>query len=142
HKVFSTLLVLVQNSGRVVEKDLLMNEVWPDEDVEEGNLAQHICILRRALEECSGGPKYIETVPRRGYRFAAKVIRGEEQVDDNEAVSIAVLPFVNASNDPQMEYLSDGITETIMNGLSHLPRLRVLARNTAFRYRDADIDPQ
>lgn len=65
-KTFSTLLVLVQKRGHVVEKDVLMAEVWPDEDVEEGNLAQHICMLRKVLGE---NPNYIETIPRRGYRF-------------------------------------------------------------------------
>lgn len=65
-KALSTLLVLVRNIGHVVEKDVLMAEVWPDEVVEEGNLAQHICTLRKALGE---NPNYIETIPRRGYRF-------------------------------------------------------------------------
>ena len=65
-KALSTLLVLVRNMGHVVEKDVLMAEVWPDEFVEEGNLAQHIFMLRKALGE---NPKYIETIPRRGYRF-------------------------------------------------------------------------
>ncbi len=65
-KALSTLLVLVRNMGHVVEKEVLMAEVWPDEDVEEGNLAQHICTLRKALGE---NPNYIETIPRRGYRF-------------------------------------------------------------------------
>src|SRR5438552_7570590 len=70
-KVVSTLILLVRNNGRVVEKDVLMTEVWPDEYVEEGNLAQHIFILRRALGESTESPRYIETVPRRGYRFVA-----------------------------------------------------------------------
>ena len=65
-KALSTLLVLVRNMGHVVEKHVLMAEVWPDEFVEEGNLAQHVFMLRRALGE---NPRYIETVPRRGYRF-------------------------------------------------------------------------
>jgi DNA-binding winged helix-turn-helix (wHTH) protein len=65
-KTLSTLLVLVQNMGHVVEKDVLMAEVWPDEVVEEGNLSQHIFTLRKALGE---NLKYIETIPRRGYRF-------------------------------------------------------------------------
>ncbi|HEX5705575.1 MAG TPA: winged helix-turn-helix domain-containing protein [Pyrinomonadaceae bacterium] len=71
-KALSTLIVLVRNMGHVVEKNILMNEVWPDEDVEEGNLAQHIFMLRKALGE---NPKYIETVPRRGYRFLATTNR-------------------------------------------------------------------
>src|SRR6266446_9844476 len=72
-KVLSTLLLLVRNNGHLVEKDVLMNEVWPDGFVEEGNLAQHIFMLRRALGESSESPTYLETVPRRGYRFLAKV---------------------------------------------------------------------
>ena len=65
-KALSTLLVLVRNMGHLVEKDVLMAEVWPDEVVEEGNLAQQIFTLRKALGEST---QYIETVPRRGYRF-------------------------------------------------------------------------
>jgi DNA-binding winged helix-turn-helix (wHTH) protein/predicted negative regulator of RcsB-dependent stress response len=65
-KAVSTLLVLVRNMGHVVEKDVLMAEVWPHEYVEEGNLAQHVFMLRRALGD---NPRYIETIPRRGYRF-------------------------------------------------------------------------
>src|SRR3977135_1861610 len=65
-KAMSTLIVLVQNVGHVVEKDQLMKEVWPDTFVEEGNLAQHVFNLRRALGETTDGSKYIETVPRRG----------------------------------------------------------------------------
>jgi len=141
-KVLSTLLLLVRNNGRVVEKNVLMTEVWPDEYVEEGNLAQHIFILRKALGENTGSPRYIETVPRRGYRFVAEMIEPDKKDDDKEIVSLAVLPFINASNDPNMEYLSDGITESIMNGLSHLPQLKVTARSTVFRYKGTGIDPQ
>ena len=68
-KAVSTLIVLVRNKGHVVEKDDLMKEVWPNEFVEEGNLAQHIFMLRRAFGETANRPNYIETVPRRGYRF-------------------------------------------------------------------------
>jgi serine/threonine-protein kinase len=56
--------------------------------------------------------------------------------------SLAVLPFVNVSNDPDTEYLSDGITETVINNLSQLPQLRVMARSTVFRYKGQDVDPQ
>src|ERR1044071_10030045 len=72
-KVLSTLILLVRNNGHVVEKDVLMDEVWPDEYVEEGNLAQHIFILRKAFGESTDNPKYIETVPRRGYRFVVEM---------------------------------------------------------------------
>jgi pimeloyl-ACP methyl ester carboxylesterase/DNA-binding winged helix-turn-helix (wHTH) protein len=79
HKVFDTLIVLVQNNGHVISKDKLMEMVWPDSFVEETNLAQNISILRKALGETSG-TKYIETVPKIGYRFVAPVkeIRQEQ----------------------------------------------------------------
>ena len=72
-KAFETLLVLVRNSGHVVQKDELMKEVWPDAFVEEANLTQNIFALRRTLGESTAEPQYIETVPRRGYRFVAPV---------------------------------------------------------------------
>jgi DNA-binding winged helix-turn-helix (wHTH) protein/pimeloyl-ACP methyl ester carboxylesterase len=80
-KAFETLVVLVENSGHVLSKDELMKKVWPDSFVEENNLSQNISQLRRALqvagEEAS---HYIETVPRRGYRFKAQVrVREEEE---------------------------------------------------------------
>lgn len=70
-KVLHTLLVLVENSGRVVSKDELMKAVWPDTFVEEGNLTQNISVLRKVLGENRGDNIFIETVPRQGYRFIA-----------------------------------------------------------------------
>jgi DNA-binding winged helix-turn-helix (wHTH) protein len=72
-KAFDTLLILVENSGHVLSKDELMEKVWPDSFVEENNLAQNISMLRKALGEESGGQRFIETVPKRGYRFVAEV---------------------------------------------------------------------
>src|SRR5262245_36939488 len=72
-KVFDTLLVLVENSGRVVSKDELMQSLWPDTFVEESNLTQNISQLRRALGDGAAGAQYIETIPKRGYRFVAGV---------------------------------------------------------------------
>lgn len=72
-KVFDTLLVLVENGGRLVEKQELMQRLWPDSFVEEINLNRSISTLRRALGETAGNSVYIETVPKRGYRFLAQV---------------------------------------------------------------------
>jgi DNA-binding winged helix-turn-helix (wHTH) protein/TolB-like protein/Tfp pilus assembly protein PilF len=72
-KAFDTLLVLVENSGHVLGKEELMEKVWPESFVEENNLAQNISVLRKALGEGAEGMKYIETVPKRGYRFVAEV---------------------------------------------------------------------
>src|ERR1041384_6812757 len=68
-EVFDTLLVLLENSSHVLTKKELMEKVWPDSFVEENNLAQNISILRKAL----GEDKYIQTVPKRGYRFVGDV---------------------------------------------------------------------
>ena len=72
-KAFDTLLVLVEHQGHVLGKDELMEKVWPDTFVEENNLAQNISMLRKALGEEGGGQKFIETVPKRGYRFVSHV---------------------------------------------------------------------
>ncbi len=72
-KAFETLLVLVERSGHVVEKGDLMQRVWPDTFVEEGGLARNISVLRKALGEDPSRPQYIDTVPKRGYRFASGV---------------------------------------------------------------------
>ena len=94
-KVFDTLLLLVRNSGHVVEKDELMGAVWPDTVVEENNLNQNISALRRVLGESEESGKYIETLPRRGYRFVAGVseIRDEsvEIVVDKRTLSTVVI---------------------------------------------------
>lgn len=78
-KAFDTLLVLVENSGHVLSKDELMAKVWPDSFVEENNLAQNISALRKALGADRSVQKYIETVPKRGYRFTAEVRENVER---------------------------------------------------------------
>jgi DNA-binding winged helix-turn-helix (wHTH) protein len=86
-KVFDILLVLVERGGHVVEKDDLMKRVWPDTFVEEGNLTQSVSLLRKALGEAPGGPQFIETISRRGYRFVAEVREGRES--EAKAVPVA-----------------------------------------------------
>ena len=72
-KAYETLLVLVENSGRILEKEELLNQVWPDAFVEEATLAKNVSTLRKVLAEGDGTRDYIETIPKRGYRFAAEV---------------------------------------------------------------------
>src|SRR5262245_16660594 len=72
-KVYNILIVLLEHNGRLVEKERLMQIIWPDTYVEEGNLVANISILRKALGESQGKPQFIETVPKRGYRFIAPV---------------------------------------------------------------------
>jgi eukaryotic-like serine/threonine-protein kinase len=78
-KAFDTLLALVENPGHILEKEELMRRVWPDTIVEENNLTQNISALRKALGRDSGENTYIETIPRRGYRFAVAVHERREE---------------------------------------------------------------
>src|SRR4030095_5294882 len=90
-KVFDTLLILVENHGHVVEKKELMDLLWPETFVEESSLTQNISLLRRALTEGENDLHYIETIPKRGYRFVAKVNRVDESIngDSSETSSYA-----------------------------------------------------
>jgi TolB-like protein/tetratricopeptide (TPR) repeat protein len=141
-KAFETLLALVQNSGHVLTKDKLMREVWQDTYVEEANLTQNVFTLRKVLGESRDGRQYIETVPRLGYRFAATVREVRSEGPNRSIDSLAVLPLMNASGDPNLEYLSDGLTESIINSMSQLPQLRVMARSTVFRYKSREVDAE
>ncbi len=87
-KDLETLLVLVQAEGQIVEKEELLNKVWPDTFVEEGNLARHISSLREVLGSCADGQAYIETIPRRGYRFVVPV----RLVSDNATAAVVPEP--------------------------------------------------
>jgi DNA-binding winged helix-turn-helix (wHTH) protein len=82
-KVFDTLVLLVQNSGRLLSKDELMKGVWPDTFVEEVSLAQNISQLRKALGETAGDGQMIQTVAKRGYRFAVPVRVTNESKSEN-----------------------------------------------------------
>jgi Tol biopolymer transport system component/DNA-binding winged helix-turn-helix (wHTH) protein len=83
-KVADTLHVLLQNAGNLVDKDELMSRVWPDAVVEEGNLNKNVFVLRKALGRFEGGREYIETVPKRGYRFVAPL---QSQLPEHISVS-------------------------------------------------------
>src|SRR5205085_4504687 len=80
-KAFDTLLVLVEHSGHVVAKGEMIERIWPDSFVEEGNLAFNISVLRKTLAGGSRGAQFIGTVPKRGYRFTARV----REFDDEDA---------------------------------------------------------
>ena len=160
-KILDLLLLLVQMRGRLVEKDELMKEIWPNTIVEENNITVSMSILRKTLGEDRNGRQFIETVPGRGYRFVAPVnvisaqqaagpetptvsatVAAEVETREPPIDSLAVLPLRNVSKDPNSEYLSEGITESIINTLSRISKLRVLAPSTVFRFKGKDVDPQ
>ena len=155
-KATELLLLLVMNAGQLVERNVLLKEIWPDTFVEESNLTQNIFMLRRALGDERAVPRYIETVTRRGYRFigSVQITNSDAHADENpltqviEAVIdkpqpvVAVLPFTHNSGDTEIEYLGEGIAENIINNLSRVSRLRVMSRSAVFRYKVKEEDPR
>jgi adenylate cyclase len=132
-KVFDILLVLLKNPGRILAKEEVMKQVWPDTTVEESNLARNVSTLRKVLGDDANRPQYIETIPWRGYRFVASVKELREETETID--SLAVLPFINDGQDPAAEYLSDGITESLIHKLSLLRGLKVMSRHSVFQYK-------
>jgi TolB-like protein/DNA-binding winged helix-turn-helix (wHTH) protein/tetratricopeptide (TPR) repeat protein len=95
-KAAETLVVLVENHGRLVEKDELMKAVWPDTFVEEANLTVHISALRKLFQDEAHPGGFIETIPRRGYRFVGTVVERSEAEDGASRAAVAAQPEVVA----------------------------------------------
>jgi len=139
-KLFETLLLLVQNAGHLVEKEMLMRAVWKGTFVEEGSLAHSVSALRKLLGNGSKGKRYIETVPRHGYRFVFPVASDERRLPDAAGPpalhSLAVLPLANLSQDTDQDYFADGMTEALITGLARAVSLRVISRTSVMRYKN------
>jgi serine/threonine-protein kinase len=135
-KAYETLAYLVERAGAVVSKDELIAVIWPDTVVEENSLTKNISQLRRILGEGRDEHRYIATVPGRGYQFVAEV----KQTTPYEKAAIAVLPFASAGADPDCEYFGDGLADELINALSKLAQVRVVARTSAFSFKGKQAD--
>src|SRR5688572_16932363 len=151
-KTFDLLVALVENAGRLVEKDALLRRVWPDVAVEEGNLTKGVFSLRQLLEG-DGATKCIETVPKRGYRFTAEVTTSHEQPAASappavaaptapQENSIAVMPFTDMTAARDNEFFCEGMSEEIINALGRVPELRVASYTSSLRFKGKAGDPQ
>src|SRR6185295_12002251 len=144
-KAFDTLAVLLERPGEVLPKEQLLERVWPDTFVEEGILTQNIYTLRKALQEAGGKRDYIETVPRRGYRFAGPIAEREQAAEPIRQAasvgSIAVLPFEPLTGNPDDAYLGLGLADALITRLSNLRRLTVRPTSAVRRYLGAARDP-
>jgi len=142
-KVFDTLLMLVENHGRLVDKDNFLKGLWPDTFVEEATLAHCVSELRRTLRKEGDGTEFIETVAKRGYRFLVPVKTTELRTPDepNTGSVMAVLPFENlgpkVAPEADREYLADGLTEEVIAALGQIDpaRLSVIGRTTVMAYK-------
>ncbi len=144
YRALKLLAALVARHGEILRKAELLDAAWPGLVVEEGNLSVQVAQLRKLLGPPAEGDQWIATVPRVGYRFCGTV----EQLGDIKRAplplpsepSIAVLPFINVSSDPEQESFADGLTEDLTTDLSRIPGLFVIARNSAFAYKGKAMD--
>ncbi|NOT60419.1 MAG: tetratricopeptide repeat protein [Acidobacteria bacterium] len=148
-KLFDTLLALVAHAGRIVEKEELLRTIWPDTFVEENSLNKNVHALRRLLGETES---FIETIPKRGYRFMAEVsevgtsqatmlaqrtrtsIVIEEEIDDEpQVVRMAVLPF-RTLGDSDGEHLGVGLADALITRLGNLSLIHVRPTAAIVKY--------
>jgi TolB-like protein/cytochrome c-type biogenesis protein CcmH/NrfG len=138
-KELELLVLLAREPGRILGKRQLIETVWPGVYVEEGNLARHISFLRQRLSTFEPGADFIETIPKRGYRFRLEPAPAtlDKTGDATVREMLVVLPFENLSADGSKDYFSDGFTEEMITNLSRWnpERLGVIARTTAMRYK-------
>jgi TolB-like protein/DNA-binding winged helix-turn-helix (wHTH) protein/Flp pilus assembly protein TadD len=218
-KAIQTLILLVENRGKLLERETLMDALWPDVVVEDANLTVAVSQLRKALNQNGDNAEFIETIPRVGYRFVADICevikeptplvleertrsKTTKRIADNgetygttsappelpaqisplpeqrpflrtqrtlivalalclaiaaaaiayrfsksssgapaKISSVAVLPLKNLTGDPNAEYFSDGLTESIISALSKVPELKVISRASVFIFKGKEIDP-
>ena len=125
-KVFDTLRMLVENAGRLVTKQELLDTVWPETTVEENNLSHNVSLLRKALGDRATGQQYIETVPRVGYRFVAPVeaaVRRGKPTAPSAVMSRQEIRYCTTSDDVRLAYATIGDGPPLVkasNWLTHL----------------------
>ena len=148
------MIYLIRNRDRVVSKDDLIASVWGGRIVSDATLTSRIYAARKAIGDSGEKQTLIRTIPRKGLRFVGDVRmqpddeagRGRTAADRSNPArapapplpdrpAIAVLPFINMSDDPEQEYFSDGISEDIITALSKLRWFFVIARNSSFVYK-------
>ncbi len=151
-QVFDLLVFLIENRDRVVSKDDLIASVWSGRVVSDSTLDSRINAARKAFADSGKQQRLIRTIARKGFRFVGE-LRNETRAAHSEPnvlpaqsidrplpliadrPSIAVLPFINMSGDPEQDYFSDGISEDIITALSKLRWFLVIARNSSFIYK-------
>ena len=159
-QVFDLLLYLVENRAHVVSKDDLLDVVWAGRIVSESTLTSHINAARRAIGDSGRNQRLIRTIARKGFRFVGDVreerpavgfsVSNPVAANADEAIphapelpdkpSVAVMPFLNLSGDPEQDYFIDGVVEDITSALSRIRWLFVIARNSSFTYKGRAVE--
>ena len=143
---FQLLVALLEHHGQVVTREHLRRLLWQDDVFVnfDNNLNAVVAHLREVLNDSAGHPRFIETLPKRGYRFIATVDAPPSPPAEpkRSRARLVVLPFVNLSDDPAREHLGDAMTDEIITELASLAqeRLAVIARTTAMHYKGSPKD--
>lgn len=137
---FKVLAFLAARAGQVVTRDEIRLHVWGGETFVDYEQGLNYCIreIRAALGEDAANPRYIETCPRRGYRFLAPVMEHPSgKAPSEDRIMLAVLPLENLSRDPEQDYFADGLTDELITELGGFSpqRLGVIARTSAMQYK-------
>ena len=145
-KASAVLKVLVTHAGQPVSKEDLFASVWSDTAVGDDALTSCVQELRRALADDPKQPRFIETRHRRGYQFVARISSPTPDRDPDvssaghDTSAIAVLPFADMSAGRDQDYLCEGLAEELINALTNIDGLRVVARTASFQFREAGGD--
>ncbi len=151
-KAFEVLILLIENAGRMISKELLLDSVWTNSFVTPNAMTRVIAQLRKALGDRRKEPKYIQTIQTRGYRFIAEVEKIDELVPAREQTafshafpeahctaksvpSLAILPLKNLSADLQSEWFTEGLTDELITEIAKLKSLRVVSRTSVMQYK-------
>jgi DNA-binding winged helix-turn-helix (wHTH) protein len=153
-KALDILLALIERRGELVGRKELLDAVWPDVHVEEGNLNSNIFLLRKVLGEDNDGKDYIVTIPRRGYRFVAgvceivvgqtcheKTFHPTTRKTQSVIPSLAVLPFKTLCAEGCDQELGLGLADALITRLSNLSEVTVRPTSAISRYRGLEQDP-
>jgi serine/threonine-protein kinase len=135
-KAFQLLELLLGARPNPISKTALFAQLWPDTFVSEANLASLVKEIRAAIGDDARAPRYVRTVHRFGYAFSGAVTETPER---NGIDSIAVLPFANRSGLSDLDYLADGLAESLINTLASIEGLRVAPRASSFRYKETEL---
>ena len=133
-RVMDVLVALAGDAGNAMSRDRIIESAWGHPYVTDDALSRCISLLRHALGDDPRKPRFIETIPKRGYRLLAPV----EQSGASPA-RIAVLPFLNLSGTPAYEHVADGLTELVIANLASLPALRVVSRTSSMLYKGSRV---
>jgi TolB-like protein/tetratricopeptide (TPR) repeat protein len=129
------LCLLVSQAGKPVNREEIRRLLWGESTFVDYDLGVDYCVyrIRSVLGDKAHSPRYVETLPRRGYRFIAPVRRERFFTEP----TLAVLPFVNLNRDPAKEYFADGITDALITELARIPAVRVISRQSVLHLKES-----